>query len=131
MTDTPLLRARGVRKSFGQVEVLKGIDLTVRQGQVVALIGASGSGKTTFLRCVNLLEEHDGGEILLDGEPVGYRGEGTARRRLSEARVSAGGGGARVLPQLDRQPRHLPRLVPVVAQGGPCLLYTSPSPRDS
>ncbi|MFZ6763154.1 amino acid ABC transporter ATP-binding protein [Pseudoroseomonas sp. WGS1072] len=89
MTDTPLLRARGVRKSFGQVEVLKGIDLTVRQGQVVALIGASGSGKTTFLRCVNLLEEHDGGEILLDGEPVGYRGEGAARRRLSEARVSA------------------------------------------
>jgi polar amino acid transport system ATP-binding protein len=84
-----LLRARGVRKSFGSVEVLKGIDLDVRQGQVVSLIGASGSGKTTFLRCVNLLEEHDGGEILLDGDPVGYRMDGAKRRRLSETRVSA------------------------------------------
>jgi polar amino acid transport system ATP-binding protein len=87
--DQVLLRARGVRKSFGKVEVLKGIDLDVRQGQVVSLIGASGSGKTTFLRCVNLLEEHDGGEILLDGEPVGYRMDGGKRKRLSEARVSA------------------------------------------
>ena len=78
----PLLRARGVHKSFGPVEVLKGIDLDVHQGQVVALIGASGSGKTTFLRCVNLLEEHDGGEILLDGDPVGYRVENGRRRRM-------------------------------------------------
>ncbi|HWL80689.1 MAG TPA: amino acid ABC transporter ATP-binding protein [Roseomonas sp.] len=89
MSDQPLLQARGVRKSFGNVEVLKGIDLEVRQGQVVSLIGASGSGKTTFLRCVNLLEEHDAGEILLDGDPIGYRMEGGRRRRLSEARVSA------------------------------------------
>ncbi|PWC26689.1 amino acid ABC transporter ATP-binding protein [Teichococcus aestuarii] len=89
MADDVLLRARGVRKSFGAVEVLKGIDLEVRQGQVVSLIGASGSGKTTFLRCVNLLEEHDGGEILLDGEPVGYRTEGGRRRRLSETAISA------------------------------------------
>jgi len=89
MSDQPLLQARGVRKSFGNLEVLKGIDLEVRQGQVVSLIGASGSGKTTFLRCVNLLEEHDGGEILLDGDPIGYRMEGGKRRRLSEARVSA------------------------------------------
>ncbi|MCG7363765.1 amino acid ABC transporter ATP-binding protein [Roseomonas sp. ACRSG] len=89
MSEEVLLRARGVRKSFGHVEVLKGIDLDVRQGQVVSLIGASGSGKTTFLRCVNLLEEHDGGEILLDGDPIGYRVEGGKRRRLSEARVSA------------------------------------------
>jgi len=89
MSDQPLLHAAGVRKSFGSTEVLKGIDLTVRQGQVVSLIGASGSGKTTFLRCVNLLEEHDAGEILLDGDPIGYRLEGGRRRRLSEARVSA------------------------------------------
>ncbi|MFC3124060.1 amino acid ABC transporter ATP-binding protein [Pseudoroseomonas globiformis] len=89
MSDQPLLQATGVRKSFGSVEVLKGIDLTVRQGQVVSLIGASGSGKTTFLRCVNLLEEHDAGEILLDGDPIGYRVDGGRRRRLSEARVSA------------------------------------------
>ncbi|PHK94500.1 ATP-binding protein [Pseudoroseomonas rhizosphaerae] len=89
MADDVLLRAQGVRKSFGAVEVLKGIDLEVRQGQVVSLIGASGSGKTTFLRCVNLLEEHDGGEILLDGDPVGYRVEGGRRRRLSETAISA------------------------------------------
>lgn len=89
MADQPLLQASAVHKSFGEVEVLKGIDLTVRQGQVVSLIGASGSGKTTFLRCVNLLEEHDGGEILLDGDPIGYRNVGGKRRRLSETKVSA------------------------------------------
>ena len=89
MAEQILLRAEGVRKSFGDLEVLKGIDLEVRQGQVVSLIGASGSGKTTFLRCVNMLEEHDGGDILLDGEPIGYRMDGTRRRRLSETKVSA------------------------------------------
>jgi polar amino acid transport system ATP-binding protein len=89
MSDAALLRAQDVRKSFGEVEVLKGIDLEVRQGQVVSLIGASGSGKTTFLRCVNMLEEHDAGDILLDGEPIGYSVEGGRRRRMSEAKVSA------------------------------------------
>jgi polar amino acid transport system ATP-binding protein len=89
MTEPALLQARDVRKSFGQIEVLKGIDLTVSQGQVVSLIGASGSGKTTFLRCINLLEEHDGGEILLDGDPVGYIMAGARRKRLSETRISA------------------------------------------
>ncbi|AMJ61023.1 amino acid ABC transporter ATP-binding protein [Bosea sp. PAMC 26642] len=89
MTEPALLQAREVRKTFGQIEVLKGIDLTVRQGQVVSLIGASGSGKTTFLRCINLLEEHDGGEILLDGDPVGYTMAGTRRKRLSETKISA------------------------------------------
>lgn len=89
MAEDVLLQARKVHKSFGETEVLKGIDLDVRQGQVVALIGASGSGKTTFLRCVNLLEEHDAGEILLDGEPIGYRLEGNRRRRMSEAAISA------------------------------------------
>jgi polar amino acid transport system ATP-binding protein len=89
MSEQILLAARGVRKSFGNVEVLKGIDLDVRQGQVVSLIGASGSGKTTFLRCVNMLEEHDSGDILLDGEPIGYRIDNGKRRRLNETLVSA------------------------------------------
>jgi len=89
MTEQPLLQATNVRKHFGAIEVLKGIDLTVQQGQVVSLIGASGSGKTTFLRCVNLLEEHDSGEILLDGDPIGYRMIGGKRKRLSETMVSA------------------------------------------
>ncbi|MBN9055344.1 MAG: amino acid ABC transporter ATP-binding protein, partial [Rhizobiales bacterium] len=76
-------------RAAASVHVLKGIDLTVKQGQVVSLIGASGSGKTTFLRCVNLLEEHDGGEILLDGDPIGYRMVGSTRKRLSETKISA------------------------------------------
>jgi ABC-type polar amino acid transport system ATPase subunit len=89
MADAPLLEARDVHKRFNDVEVLKGIDLEVRQGQVVALIGASGSGKTTFLRCINRLEEFDQGEIRIGGEAIGYRMEGNVRRRLSERAVAA------------------------------------------
>lgn len=59
-----------VTKAFGELEVLKGIDLTVGEHEAVALIGASGSGKSTLLRCVDLLEEVDGGDILLDGEVI-------------------------------------------------------------
>ena len=83
----PLLRAIDVHKRFGATEVLKGIDLEVQQGEVVAIIGASGSGKTTFLRCINLLEEFHQGEIQVDGERIGYA-EGT-HRRLSETAISA------------------------------------------
>ncbi|GAA3312000.1 amino acid ABC transporter ATP-binding protein [Arthrobacter ramosus] len=68
----PILRARGVRKSFKHLEVLRGIDLDVSQGETVAILGPSGSGKSTFLRCVNLLEPINGGRILVDGRDVGY-----------------------------------------------------------
>jgi polar amino acid transport system ATP-binding protein len=85
----PLLRAIDIHKRYDQTEVLKGIDLEVHQGEVVALIGSSGSGKTTFLRCVNLLEEYQQGEIDLDGEPIGYRLVNGRRQRLSERAVSA------------------------------------------
>ena len=85
----PLLRAINVHKRFDQTEVLKGIDLDVDQGEVVAIIGASGSGKTTFLRCINLLEEYQEGEIHLEGEPIGYRIATGRRRRLGEGAVSA------------------------------------------
>jgi polar amino acid transport system ATP-binding protein len=64
------LRLEGVRKSFGQVEVLKGIDLEVGEHEVVCLIGASGSGKSTLLRCVNLLEPVDAGRIVIQGEEI-------------------------------------------------------------
>jgi polar amino acid transport system ATP-binding protein len=84
-----LLVARNVHKSSGQPEVLKGIDLTVTEGEVVALIGASGSGKTTFLRCINLLEEFQQGSISVDGDPVGYVEQGGVRRRISETRLAA------------------------------------------
>ncbi len=65
-----VLRLEGVRKSFGETEVLRGLDLSVHEGQVVVLIGASGSGKSTLLRCVNLLEVVDDGRITLDAEDV-------------------------------------------------------------
>jgi polar amino acid transport system ATP-binding protein len=64
------LRLEGVRKQFGDHQVLRGIDLQVSQHQVVALIGSSGSGKSTLLRCVNLLETVDDGAIWLDGEDI-------------------------------------------------------------
>ena len=68
----PLLSARKVRKSYGGVEVLKGISLTVNTGQVMCLLGPSGSGKSTFLRCINHLERIDGGRISVNGELIGY-----------------------------------------------------------
>jgi len=67
--DTMLLSARGIRKAFGQNEVLRGVDLEVRRGEVVALIGPSGSGKTTVLRSLNGLETPDAGTIEVDGGP--------------------------------------------------------------
>ena len=66
----PVLRLEGVTKSFGEREVLHGVDLEVGEHEAVALIGASGSGKSTILRCVDLLEEIDDGDIFLDGEVI-------------------------------------------------------------
>ena len=67
-----MVEARGVRKSYGSVEVLRGVDLTVARGEVTCLIGPSGSGKSTLLRCINHLEKHDAGELRVDGHLVGY-----------------------------------------------------------
>ena len=61
---TSKLIARGIHKRFGDHEVLKGIDLDAKQGDVISIIGASGSGKSTFLRCINFLEKPNAGEIL-------------------------------------------------------------------
>ena len=66
----PLIRVEGLRKSFGSLEVLKGIDLSVNPGEVVTIIGASGSGKSTFLRCLNLLETPDAGHIWFHGQDL-------------------------------------------------------------
>lgn len=92
MTD-PLVRIRGVKKSFGRTRVLEGVDLDVPRGEVVVIIGPSGSGKTTLLRCINALETYDDGSITIDGVEVGFRGEpGGARRRRSDgdlARIRA------------------------------------------
>jgi len=70
MSAEPALRLDGVRKSFGELEVLKGIDLTVEDHEVVCFIGASGSGKSTLLRCINLLEEVDAGRIWVEGVEI-------------------------------------------------------------
>jgi polar amino acid transport system ATP-binding protein len=77
----PLLRVSGLVKSFGDVRVLKGVDLDVARGEVVTVIGPSGSGKTTFLRCVNFLESYEEGSIQIEGQEVGYRDSRTRRRR--------------------------------------------------
>ncbi|HET9676973.1 MAG TPA: amino acid ABC transporter ATP-binding protein [Solirubrobacterales bacterium] len=66
----PMLRLQGVRKSFGKLEVLKGVDLDVQRGEVVCILGPSGSGKSTLLRCVNLLEPPEEGEIFLEGQDI-------------------------------------------------------------
>ncbi|MER8010854.1 amino acid ABC transporter ATP-binding protein [Streptomyces sp. NPDC094149] len=83
-----MVRAEGVRKRFGKLEVLKGIDLTVERGQVCCLLGPSGSGKSTFLRCINHLEKVDGGRLTLDGDLVGYRQHGTKLHELREREVA-------------------------------------------
>ena len=82
MTDvtekTEVLKIVGLHKSFDQLEVLKGIDLTVQKGEVVVLLGASGSGKSTMLRCVNFMETPTSGRIIFEGKPVGkiHQGNG-------------------------------------------------------
>ena len=71
--STLMVAATDVHKRFNQTEVLRGVSLTVAKGEVVVIIGPSGSGKTTFLRCLNHLEKIQSGQIMIDGESVGYR----------------------------------------------------------
>ncbi|MBV8911701.1 MAG: amino acid ABC transporter ATP-binding protein [Acetobacteraceae bacterium] len=87
-----MVQIRGLRKSFGATKVLDGVDLDVRRGEVVTVIGPSGGGKTTLLRCVNALETYDGGSIRLDGTEVGFSAEGRRRhdRELAKLRAEAG-----------------------------------------
>lgn len=79
-----MVKAEGVHKRFGNIEVLKGISLDVRRGEVVCLLGASGSGKSTFLRCINHLEKIDAGRLTVDGELVGYRQVGNRLHELHD-----------------------------------------------
>jgi polar amino acid transport system ATP-binding protein len=83
-----VVRCRGIRKSFGSVEVLKGIDFDAHDKRVVCLIGPSGSGKSTFLRCLNHLETIDAGEIRFKGELVGYREKGDALQEAPQAEIA-------------------------------------------
>ena len=80
-----MIEIRGLRKSFGNLEVLRGADLDVADGEVLTLIGRSGCGKTTLLRCIDFLEEYDAGEIRLDGDLLWYANEPDGKRhRLAE-----------------------------------------------
>ncbi|SFI01149.1 amino acid ABC transporter ATP-binding protein [Bradyrhizobium sp. Gha] len=83
-----LLEIRDLHKSYGPVEVLKGVDCDVRAGEVISIIGSSGSGKTTILRCVNMLEEFEGGTIRIDGEEIGYSTAGGQRKRKAEKEIA-------------------------------------------
>ncbi|AKG45393.1 Glutamine transport ATP-binding protein GlnQ [Streptomyces xiamenensis] len=89
VTDLPMVKAERVHKSFGPVEVLKGIDLQVRRGEVFCVVGPSGSGKSTFLRCINHLEKINAGRLYVDGELVGYRQRGNKLYELREREVAA------------------------------------------
>jgi polar amino acid transport system ATP-binding protein len=82
-----MVKAEAVHKRFGRLEVLKGVSLEVQPGEVVCMIGASGSGKSTFLRCINHLERIDAGRLWVDGRLVGYRQSGDKLYELRDAEV--------------------------------------------
>jgi polar amino acid transport system ATP-binding protein len=83
-----MVLAEGVRKRFGHLEVLKGIDIEVAPQEVLVLLGPSGSGKSTFLRCINHLENIDGGRLSVDGDLVGYRQQGDKLYELRENEIA-------------------------------------------
>lgn len=85
---TPMISAQNVHKSFGQFEVLKGIDLEVQPGEVACLLGPSGSGKSTFLRCVNHLDKATAGRLYVDGELIGYREKNGILYEISEKQAA-------------------------------------------
>ncbi len=90
--ETEAIRVTDLHKSFGTLEVLKGVSLTAHKGDVVAIIGGSGSGKSTFLRCINFLETPSSGQIVINGEEVLMRPDGTPvkRRQIERIRTRLG-----------------------------------------
>jgi len=84
----PVIEIRGLHKSYGDLEVLKGVSIAARRGQVVSLIGSSGSGKSTLLRCANLLEDSQQGDVLFEGEAVRWKGAGQGRHPADRAQVT-------------------------------------------
>lgn len=92
MAAAPKVQLNNIHKAFGDLHVLRGVDLEIGEGEVCVLIGPSGSGKSTLLRCINQLEEPTGGKVLIDGELQGYQPEPLADGRwqkLSEKEISA------------------------------------------
>ncbi len=88
MTTTPMVDIRGVHKFFGELHVLKGIDLQVQRGEVCVVLGPSGSGKSTLIRCINELEQISAGRLYVDGELMGLREEDGTLYRLSDEQIA-------------------------------------------
>ena len=82
-----MIKAENIHKSFGDLEVLKGIDMEVHRGEVVVLIGVSGSGKSTFLRCLNFLELANEGVITIDGKAINQKKDNLAKVRAEVGMV--------------------------------------------
>ena len=87
--SSPMVKAEAVHKRFGHLKVLKGVSLEVQRGEVVCLLGVSGSGKSTFLRCINHLENIDAGRLWVDGHMVGYKQIGKRIYELHDHEVCA------------------------------------------
>ena len=83
----PVVAIHDLHKSFGALEVLKGISFTAYEGEVISLIGSSGSGKSTLLRCINMLEVPDSGSVAIDGEEIRLRGAGPHRQIADEQQI--------------------------------------------
>jgi len=83
----PVIQITNLHKAYGDLEVLKGVDVTAHRGDVISLIGSSGSGKSTLLRCCNLLEDSQAGDISFKGEPVEWR-SGTPRRPSNQRQIT-------------------------------------------
>lgn len=86
--QSPVIEICNLHKAYGALEVIKGVDISANRGDVVSLIGSSGSGKSTILRCANLLEDSQQGDILFKGEPVRWKGKGLARVPADRAQVT-------------------------------------------
>ncbi|MEC7763905.1 MAG: amino acid ABC transporter ATP-binding protein [Pseudomonadota bacterium] len=86
--EPPVIEIKDLHKSFGELEVLKGVSLSAPRGHAISMIGSSGSGKSTLLRCCNLLEDSQSGEILFEGEPIRWHGTGLNRRPADRNQVT-------------------------------------------
>ncbi len=84
----PLIEVRNLGKRFGEIEVLRGVDLTIAKSEVVCIIGPSGSGKSTLLRCLAALETYDQGDVLIEGELLGYTERDGRRMRASQGEIN-------------------------------------------
>ena len=142
MTNDPIIKIEQLEKSFGDLHVLKGINLEVDRGEVVCIIGASGSGKSTLLRCINLLEEADSGHIWFDGQDLMDLKVDLNALRQKIGMVFQGfnlfnnmtvldncTAGLRYVLHQDKETAKKTALENL-EKVGICLLYTSPSPRD-